>query len=310
MAPPTTLKVTNRSGSKLKKLPTSIEIADTTTVQDVKNKLGKLAGVSPERLGLSEPEKRTTLKDKKELVSRHKQVMAGQEILVKDLGPQISWTTVFIVEYLGPILIHLSFLFIRPYIYSNPAPLSNSQYLCMAMVVLHFLKREYETLFVHKFSLSTMPAMNIFKNSFHYWVFSGLNLAYWVYKPTSLTAKSSPMFDNLNIIGVVLYVLGEVGNLLTHITLSNLRKPGDTARAIPKGFGFGTVTSPNYSFELLAWAGVGLVTKSWSAVLFWAVAYGQMRIWAQKKERSLRADFGSKYQKKRNGIIPGPWAKL
>lgn len=178
------------------------------------------------------------------------------------------------------------------------------------MVVLHFLKREYETLFVHRFSLSTMPWTNIFKNSFHYWFFSGINLAYWIYKPTSSTADSSPLAQYLNIAGIVLYIFGELGNLNAHATLSNLRKPGDTARGIPKGFGFGTVTCPNYSFELLAWFGVGLVTKSWSAVLFWAVAYGQMRIWAQKKERALRTDFGTRYQKKRNGIIPGPWAKL
>lgn len=51
------------------------------------------------------------------------------------------------------------------------------------MIILHFLKREYETMFVHRFSSSTMPFSNLPKNCFHYWILSGVNLAYWVYRP-------------------------------------------------------------------------------------------------------------------------------
>jgi very-long-chain enoyl-CoA reductase len=113
----------------------------------------------------------------------------------------------------------------------------------------------------------------------------------------------------VNYVGIALYLFGEIANFNAHVVLSKLRKPGGTERGIPKGFGFGTVTCPNYSFELLAWIGIALVTKSCSTLLFGAIAYVQMRIWAQKKERQLR-EFGDKYPKKRNGIIPGPWRKL
>lgn len=34
-------------------------------------------------------------------------------IYLRDLGPQISWSTVFICEYFGPILIYL-FIYFRP----------------------------------------------------------------------------------------------------------------------------------------------------------------------------------------------------
>jgi very-long-chain enoyl-CoA reductase len=37
----------------------------------------------------------------------------GQTINFKDLGPQIGWKTVFLIEYFGPILIHL-FFYMRP----------------------------------------------------------------------------------------------------------------------------------------------------------------------------------------------------
>jgi very-long-chain enoyl-CoA reductase len=63
------------------------------------------------------------------------------------------------------------------------AHLSLHNSLAMVLAVLHFLKREYETIFVHRFSMPTMPLRNIFKNSSHYWILSGFNLAYWIYSP-------------------------------------------------------------------------------------------------------------------------------
>jgi very-long-chain enoyl-CoA reductase len=82
-------QLTSNTAAKkpIKKLPTSIEITDQTTVQDVKNNLAKRAGGwDPERFGLFDPEKKKILKDRKAYVSQHKEVMAGREILVKDLG--------------------------------------------------------------------------------------------------------------------------------------------------------------------------------------------------------------------------------
>jgi hypothetical protein len=71
----------------IKKLPTSIEITDKTTVQDVKDNLAKRAGGwDPNRFGLYEPEKKKLLKDRRAIVVQQPEVMSGKEILVKDLG--------------------------------------------------------------------------------------------------------------------------------------------------------------------------------------------------------------------------------
>ncbi len=111
MAAPVTLKVTNRcmywkspmhkSPAKcvtvtdsiaapkkpIKKLPTSIEITDKTTVQDVKDKLAKQAGGwDPNRFGLFDPVNKKILKDRKALISQQKDVISVKEVLVKDLG--------------------------------------------------------------------------------------------------------------------------------------------------------------------------------------------------------------------------------
>ncbi|TVY84193.1 putative enoyl reductase [Lachnellula suecica] len=304
----TTLKVSSRIPKKpIKKLPTSIEITDNTTVQDVKEKLARPGGWDPERFGIYDSSKKL-LKDRKAIVSQQESVMSGKEIAVKDLGPQLSWTTVFIIEYLGPIIIHLATPLLRPYLYRTSAPFSSSQYLAMFMVVAHFLKREYETLFVHKFSLATMPLRNIFKNSAHYWFLSGFNMAYWIYAPTSYTADSSATIGYLNAVGLVLFFFGEISNLHTHITLSNLRSRGGTERGIPKGYGFDLVTCPNYMFEIISWTGVLFVTRSWATVLFMGFAWFQMHLWAIKKEKALRKEFPDTYKKKRYVLMPSPGA--
>jgi len=183
---------------------------------------------------------------------------------------------------------------------------SYAQWTTLVLISLHFIKRELETLFVHRFSLATMPVFNIFKNSAHYWILAGANIAYWTYSPASTAASINKQTPVL-LAGLALFTIGEVGNLITHIQLSKLRSGGSTALKIPKGLGFGLVTCPNYMFETMAWVGISLVSLSWSTVLFTAVAVGQMGLWAQKKEKRLRNEFGDKYKKKRYAMLPGLW---
>lgn len=202
------------------------------------------------------------------------------------------------------MLIHPLFYLLRPYIYSNaPAHASSLQTLSCVLITLHFVKRELETLFVHRFSSATMPAFNIFKNSGHYWVFAGVNIAYWIYKPTAPTAGSSNPL--ITYVAVLMYIVGELGNLSNHLTLRGLRSTGGTERGIPQGLGFGLVTCPNYMFETLAWTGMWLTTWSLSTGLFIVIAVAQMAMWAKKKERRYRKEFGDKYQRKSFGMLPG-----
>ena len=46
----------------------------------------------------------------------------GDNVIFKDLGPQVSWRLVFVVEYMGPILIFLLFYLYPEIIYRRPLP--------------------------------------------------------------------------------------------------------------------------------------------------------------------------------------------
>lgn len=130
-------------------------------------------------------------------------------------------------------------------------------------------------------------------------------MAYWCYKRNSPTAGPSNPF--ITFPGILLYTVGELGNLRTHITLRNLRSQGGKERGIPRGLAFNVCTCPNYMFEIFAWVGILLVTRSLSTLLFMAVAVGFMGSWAKGKERKYRKEFGNKYKKKRWVMLPGLW---
>ncbi|KAK7429224.1 Very-long-chain enoyl-CoA reductase [Neonectria magnoliae] len=306
MAAPTTLKLTNRSPKQpVKKLPASLELAADATVEDVKKLIAKEVRIGDfNRVGLYDPSTNKTLKNRKALIADEEGVASAGEVLVKDLGTQISWRTVFVIEYLGPILIHTAVVAARPYLYKNAeGAMSQTQWLSYGMIVLHFVKREFETLFVHKFSANTMPFFNVFKNSFFYWAISGALCAFTIYSPKSLAAKADiPIIDAL---GTALYLFGETGNALIHRYLSSLRSTGGTERKIPVGYGFNLVTCPNYMFEILSWVGIILASRDWAVVLFIAIGAAQMFDWAKGKERAYRKEFGDSYKKKRYRILPG-----
>ncbi|KAI9832458.1 MAG: 3-oxo-5a-steroid 4- dehydrogenase [Phylliscum demangeonii] len=264
----------------------------------------------------------------------------GSVIRVKDLGPQIGWRTVFMLEYLGPLLIHPLVYYYYRYSEASArrgggghgladdgaaaALASTRQRVVLGMVMAHFLKRELETVFVHRFSAATMPVRNVFKNCAHYWLLAGLNIAYFTYRspspsrPSSFAASStgplSHLLSSTLFLGVtiVLFAAAELLNLGTHLALRALRRPGSTERGIPRAphapfLAFELVTCPNYLWETVAWVAVWAASGFGASVaLFLGVAVAQMALWARKKERRYRVEFGNRgYRPKRWALLPG-----
>ncbi|KAI9838714.1 MAG: 3-oxo-5a-steroid 4- dehydrogenase [Thelocarpon superellum] len=291
------------TGKPIKKLPEESNVISSASTSELYQRVAAQSGLSIHRLKITKGSDGSAVPNSKTVSIVHTGLRDHSVIYVKDLGPQIAWRTVFVIEYLGPLIFHPLFYYLRPLIYGTTTAPSYLQTLSFAMITLHFFKRELETLFVHRFSMATMPARNIFINSGHYWITAGINLAYWVYAPTAPTA--GPSYDPVTYLAIGLYILGELGNLYTHLVLRDLRKPGTTQRGIPTGFGFGLVTCPNYLFEAIAWVGVLLVTRSLATIIFIVSAVFMMMRWGRKKEMRYRKEFGDRYKKKRYSVIPG-----
>ncbi|KAG7446744.1 uncharacterized protein BT62DRAFT_980410 [Guyanagaster necrorhizus] len=300
---------TNRPPAFARKgLPFTVDVSSKTTVGDIKaevaHKIPKFY-VSRQKITLKNEKK--ALEDEIKLADVG--LGSGGDLEVKDLGPQLSWKLVFIIEYLGPMLIHPLFYYFPEWFYGQAVVHSELQRFIFTFVMLHYAKRELETLFVHRFSHGTMPARNIFKNSFHYHVLGGLLMALDAYRgkysADSAFIKGSVMEDERFLWACTgLWTFFELSNLSTHLTLRSLRPAGTKKRGIPKGYGFGLVSCPNYMFEVLGWIVVCVMSRSWATCFFTVAGAGQMAIWALAKHRNYKKEFEKEYPRGRKAMFP------
>ncbi|VDL75800.1 unnamed protein product [Nippostrongylus brasiliensis] len=227
-------------------------------------------------------------------------------LFVRDLGPQVPWKTVFLLEYAGPLFIYPIFYFRPNWIYGEGA--ANQPYhfavtyafICWS---IHYAKRLFETQFIHRFSNGTMPRFNLVKNCSYYWGFAAF-VAYFVNHP----AYTPPYFGDAQVyVGLTGFAIAEFGNLSIHILLRNLRPPGTRERKIPRPDGnpmsllFNFVSCPNYTYEVLSWLSFTVMVQSLPSLLFTLAGFVQMTIWAQNKHRAYKKEF-PEYPKERKAI--------
>ncbi|GFS31028.1 3-oxo-5-alpha-steroid 4-dehydrogenase family protein [Actinidia rufa] len=213
-------------------------------------------------------------------------------VVFKDLGPQVSYQTLFFFEYLGPLLIYPIFYYLPVYQYfgyKGERIIHPVQTYAMYYWCFHYFKRIMETFFVHRFSHATSPLSNVFRNCAYYWTF-GAYIAYYVNHPFY-----TPVCDLQMKIGFGFGLLCQISNFYCHILLRNLRRPnGNGGYQIPCGFLFNIVTCANYTTEIYQWLGFDIATQTIAGYVFLVVATSIMTNWALAKHRRLRRLFDGK----------------
>ncbi|XP_072041174.1 probable very-long-chain enoyl-CoA reductase art-1 [Amphiura filiformis] len=296
--------VDGRSG---KTLSTLTDLFENSTIGDVKRQFyQRKPKYYPDRQSFRSEPKGKSLRDDVTLGSLD--LDAGSKLYFKDLGPQVGWSTVFLVEYAGPLVLYLLF-YIRPAIVygADAATKPKDKVVDIAAFcwTLHYAKRLLETIFVHRFSHATMPILNIFKNSGYYWGFTAF-VAYFINHPL----YTPPAYGDLQVYGgLAAFLFNEFGNLCIHLALRNLRPAGSTQRRIPYPTGnpmtqlFSFVSCPNYTYEAGAWISFSIMTQCVPALLFTLAGLYQMTVWAMGKHRNYKREF-KEYPRGRKSIIP------
>lgn len=138
------------------------------------------------------------------------------------------------------------------------------------------MKRELETLFVHRFSRPTMPFFNIFKNSIYYWAFAFF-VSYVLCHPEYTEADPLHFQIGLGVMAGACpaprpqrpshpphpaATVCEVINFLVHLQFRLMRpKEGSLKRSPPKGILFSLVSCPNYTAEIMCWVAFSFATN-------------------------------------------------
>jgi very-long-chain enoyl-CoA reductase len=172
----------------------------------------------------------------------------------------------------------------------------------LAMWSVHFVRRTWESAFVHRYSKLRIAPADYLTEYVYYWGF-GAWIAWSVTTP-----QRSPLFS-VALLGFVLFALAEVGNAHAHRVLRDLRSPGGRERQIPRGLLFQRLSCPHYSFEILAWVGFNWVTRSWAGVAFMLVGAGILAAWAHTRHLAYRKEFDGRegrqqYPGERRALLP------
>lgn len=293
------IHVHKRSGKYL----CSLDVPDDATADDLKNLFCSTHHYYPERQRFTIGSVKGAPVQDGLLADQH--IVDGATLCFKDLGVQISWRLVFVLEYLGPLVIMPLFWFFPRFIYpdfsGSPVHRSRTQMIAVLLFLGHFLKREFETLFVHRFSNATMPVIRLPINCAHYWLLCATGIGYFLCHPK----YQAPFSDNHVYVYAlaVLFLLFEALNFKTHLILRGLRPRGTKERGIPQGCGFQWTSCANYTWEVAAWIVFSCLTMTFSSFVFTVVAFYQMLIWALKKHAAYKKTFPH-YPRTRRSIIP------
>ncbi|XP_007193605.1 trans-2,3-enoyl-CoA reductase-like isoform X2 [Balaenoptera acutorostrata] len=228
--------------------------------------------------------------------------------LERDLGQQVSWTTVFLAEYTGPLLIYLLFYLRIPYIYDMKESSRRLRHPVVHLACfchcIHYIRYLLETLFVHKVSAGHTPLKNLIKSCAFYWGFTSW-IAYYINHPR----YTPPSFGNRQVtVSAINFLICEAGNHFINVVLAHPNHTGNNAcfpspNYNPFTWMFFLVSCPNYTYEIGSWISFTVMTQTLPVGIFTLLMSIQMSLWAQKKHKIYLKKFSS-YMHRKSAMIP------
>ncbi|XP_004456782.1 trans-2,3-enoyl-CoA reductase-like [Dasypus novemcinctus] len=283
------------------------KVTQTSTIHDVKQKFHKACPKwYPSRIGLQLEYGGPLLKD----YIRIQSVAASSIITLyfTDLGQQVSWTTVFLAEYIGPLIIYLLFYLRIPYIYDAQESSRRLRHPVVHLACfchcIHYIRYLLETLLVHKVSGGHTPLKNLIVGCAFYWGFTSW-IAYYINHPW----YTPPSFGNRQVIvSAINFLICEAGNHFINVVLSHPNHTGNNAcfpspTYNPFTWLFLLVSCPNYTYEIGAWISFTVMTQTLPVGIFTLLMSIQMSLWAQKKHKIYLKKFDS-YMNRKSALIP------
>uniref|UniRef100_A0A8C9S1B9 TECR-like N-terminal domain-containing protein n=1 Tax=Scleropages formosus TaxID=113540 RepID=A0A8C9S1B9_SCLFO len=187
-----------------------------------------------------------------------------------DLGRQVGWSTVFLSQYMGPLVIYLMFYLRLSAVYDDSVKQRRPLVVHLACFChsLHYVKHLLETLFVHRLSEGYTPVQNLLKGCAFYWGFT-FWLGYYINHPLYTPPCKSPPApgDRAPPSSVSRKLFCEAGNFFINFALAQHNQTGKSllypkATYNPFTWLFLLVHYPQYTYEIGAWISLAVMTQT------------------------------------------------
>lgn len=210
-------------------------------------------------------------------------------------GPTVPSTPGWVLMEIPAVLVFGAFALLGGRL-QEPATLALS-----ALWMLHYVNRSLVFPFRRRGGQRPMP-LSIALSGLFFNLVNGYLQGRWLHT-LGPVRDAAWMADWRFWVGVEVFLVGFALNLHADAVLRNLRKPGETGYAIPKGGLYRFVSCPNYLGEMLEWFGWALATWSLGGLVFavWTVANLAPRAFAN--HRWYREKF-PEYPKERRALVP------
>ncbi|XP_046904797.1 trans-2,3-enoyl-CoA reductase-like isoform X1 [Hypomesus transpacificus] len=267
------------------------KVHPSSTVLDLKNRFHKACPARhPCRTGLRMSVNGPFLRDQCDLRSVATSPLLS--VYSEDLGRQVGWNTVFLAQYVGPLLIYLVFYLRLSSVYDDATQRRRHQVVDLACFChsLHYVKHLLETLFVHSDSDGCTPLGGLLKVCAFYWGFTCW-LGYYINHPL----YTPPYYSGKQVIpSLVCFLICECGNLCINISLARHKQTRNelthpTSTSNPFTWLFTLVHCPQYTYEIGAWLALSIMTQTVPVAVFAGLLTVQMLLWARRRQgRYLR----------------------
>jgi len=216
----------------------------------------------------------------------------------KKSNPRVPSKIGMLIIYVPATIVAFVFQFLLPHI-----PLMSSAPTTAGwMAFVHFLKRDIEVLFIHKYSGDT--ELNTAR-------IIGFSYAMNTLLICLLSNPDISTSDTCWKLGTLLFVIGSLGNLYHHSLLAQLRSKGDgkiqevKQYKAPKGGLFEYVAAPHYFFELIAWSGIAVASQQLTSYLIFGFMVLYLLARSQNQNNWNKKKFDEKdWPSTRKNLIP------
>lgn len=240
------------------------------------------------------------------------------------------YATVFISD---PATINTNSSFVQPLFFQcdSNAISQIAFYTLIICWTVHFGRRLIETLAFSTY-VTTAPKFQIIGAFIYYTVLAvwngySSNKQIWLHNNKMYNNNSNCIIYNkdigqtlhlmMHILGLALFILGEIGNGLHHYMLFTLPRKKQihiqTRHVIPRGLCFEFVSLPHYFFELVAWFGLMLLQLfGIGSVMLFLLSLITLIIRSNEKHNNYLKEFDGKegrpkYPKDRRKLCPLIW---